>query len=119
MASLINNLTNFADQTTTLQLPDGSSATMELIYNGTTERWIMNLTYGTFAAYGIGVCCYPNLLRQWMNIIPFGIACTTPDQTDPIAVNDFFTGRVSLYILTQTDIASIESTVFGTGSTQV
>jgi hypothetical protein len=113
MASQITNLTNFADQVTQLQLPDGSLATMELIYQGTTERWIMNITYGTFTANGIGVCTYPNILRQWKEILPFGIAFVTADQTDPFDINDFSTGRVSVYLLDQTDIATIESTVFG------
>lgn len=113
MPSLITNLTNFADQLTTLQLPDGSNATVEVIYNGATERWTMNVTYGTFAVNGINMCCYPNLLRQWQNVLPFGIACVTADQTDPVDINDFYTGRVSLYLLTQADIASINTTVFG------
>ncbi len=115
MPSLINNLTNFADQVTTLQLPDGSEAALELIYNGATERWTMNVTYApaNFAVNGVGLCCSPNMLRQWQNILPFGIACVTADQTDPVDVNDFYTGRVALYLLTQADIASINMTIYG------
>lgn len=113
MASQITNLTNFADQVTILQLPDGSTATMELIYQGATERWIMNLTYGAQIFDGIGICTYPNILRQWKEVLPFGLAFTTVDQTDPVNLNDFSTGRVSLFLLTQADVATIESTVFG------
>lgn len=115
MASLIANLTNFADQVTQLQLPDGTIATMELIYQGAPERWIMNIAYAplSFTANGIGLCCYPNVLRQWKEILPFGIACVTADQTDPFDINDFASGRATMYILTQADVATIESTVFG------
>lgn len=113
MPNLIGNLTNFADQLTNLQLADGSVASMELIFQGATERWIMNITYGTFIANGIGVCCYPNLLRQWREILPFGLACTSNNQTDPFNINDFASGRVLMYILTQADITAIETTVFG------
>lgn len=113
MASQITNLTNFADQITQLQLPDGTIATMELIYQGATERWITNVSYGSFTANSIGLCCYPNILRQWKEILPFGIACVTADQTDPFDINDFSTGRVSIYLLDQTDISTIENTVFG------
>lgn len=114
MASQIANLTNFADQLTGLQLPDGTQVTMELIYQGATERWQMNVAYPTlnFVASGLSVCCYPNLLRQWQEILPFGIACVTPDQTDPFDINDFASGRAVLYLLTPADIAAITIAVF-------
>lgn len=113
MATQITNLTNFADQVTQLQLTDGTIATMELIYQGAAERWIMNVSYGTFTANGIGVCTYPNMLRQWKEILPFGIAFVTADQTDPFDINDFSTGRVTVYLLNSTDISTIETEVFG------
>lgn len=113
MAKLLTNLTNFADQVTQVSLPDGSTATLEFLFNGTTERWIMNVTYGTFTANGIGLCCYPNVLRQWMNILPFGVAIASSTQTDPVTVNDFASGRVLVFLLDQDDMQTIESTVFG------
>lgn len=116
MPSLLNNLTSFADQVTVLQLPDGSTANMELIYQGATERWVMNISYDSFTADGIGVCCYPNLLRPWEKILPFGIACVSANQTDPFTVSDFSSGRVSLYLLTKADVSEIETTVFGGAS---
>lgn len=113
MASQITNLTNFADQQTQLQLPDGSTATMRLIYQGTTQRWAMNITYGTLTINGINLCTLPNVLRQWSHILPFGLAVVTADQTDPFDINDFATGRVIMYILTQVDVALIEAVVYG------
>lgn len=113
MANLISNLTNFANQITLLQLEDGSAVTLELIYQGTTERWIANVSYGTRAFNGIGICCFPNIMRQWRNVIPFGIACTTADQTDPVSINDFLTGRASVYLLSAADVLEIEALTFG------
>lgn len=113
MPSQITNLTNFANQEIILQLPDGTTATMGLIYHGATERWIMNLTYGTQEYNGIGICTYPNILRQWKDILPFGLMFATADQTDPFDINDFTTGRVSVFLLTQEDVALIEDTVIG------
>lgn len=112
MPYLINNLTNFADQLSILQLVDGTTANLELIYQGATERWIMNVTYGDLKYNAVGVCCYPNLLRQWKNILPFGIACVSNNQTDPFDINDFSSSRCQLYILTADDIKTIESTIF-------
>lgn len=113
MATLISNLTSFADQTSLLRLSDGSVVTMELIYQGASERWIMNLSYGTHVINGIGVCCLPNIIRQWRNVLPFGIACVTNDQTDPFDISDFANGRALLYLLTQEDVTEIESSIFG------
>lgn len=108
----ITNLTNFSDQVTQLQLPDGTIAEMELIYHGATERWIMNVAYNGKIINGVGLCCYPNILRQFENILPFGIACTTNDHTDPFDINDFSTGRVSMFLLTTDDIAAINASVY-------
>ena len=113
MASLINNLTNYADQVTVVQLSDGSSASIEFIFNGTTEAWTANITYGNTTINSLGLCCYPNILRQWRNIIPFGLAIVTTDQTNPFDINDFASGRVLVYVLTQAEVAEIEATVFG------
>ena len=113
MANLIDNLTNFADQATVIQLPDGTTFDLELIYHGATERWIMNVYYGNKIANGIGVCCFPNLLRQWALVLPFGIACIADNQVDPFDIDDFSSGRVQLYVLTLDDIANIENVTFG------
>lgn len=113
MPNLINSLTNLGDQVTQLQLSDGTIATIELIYQGATERWIMNLIYASKSYNGIGLCCYPNVLRQWYKILPFGIACVTNNGTDPFDINDFSSGRVLMYLLTQEDVNEIELTIFG------
>lgn len=111
--TLIDNLTAFAYQQTTIVLADGSSAVLELRYSGAAQRWFLNVTYGAEVHYGIGLCCHPNILRQWKNVIPFGISCVTTDQTDPFNPNDFATGRVSLYLLDAADVQQVESLIFG------
>ena len=115
MASQITNLTNFADQVTVLQLADGSTASLELIFNGTTGRWVMIVTYPTlnFNTGLLGACCHPNILRQWRNIIPFGLSFVTAGQTDPFNINDFLNQRVLVYLLNAADVLTVENTVFG------
>lgn len=120
----INNLTDQADQLTRLILADGSLVNVELIFTAATARWIMNVTWpappagsitlpeGTFQANGIGIAVMPNLLRQWREVIPFGIACLTTDGADPVNVDDFITGRAQLYLLSETDVAAVETGVF-------
>lgn len=109
----IDNLTTSAAQQTTLLLPDGTAATITLHYHGATERWVMDVTYGTHTINGIGVAFHANLLRQWESILPFGIACITADQTDPFLLEDFSNGRANLYLLSPADVVLVERTVFG------
>lgn len=113
MANQLNNLTNFANQTTTLQLPDGTTANLTLIFNATAERWVVNLVYGDLTINGLGLCCSPNSLRQWKNILPFGLACTTNDQTDPFTIDDFSEERVRLFLLDEDEVALMETQIFG------
>lgn len=111
--TVIDNLINYANQVATLILPDKSTAQLALLYNNSTQRWTWSLVYGSTTINGQNLCCHPNILRQWLNVLPFGISCVTADQTDPLYVTDFFTGRVTLYLLTAADVQTIERNVFG------
>lgn len=110
--TLIDNLTNFANQQTTLILDDGTTVDLVLLFNAATDRWVMSVTYLDKIIESLGLCTLPNVLRQWMNVLPFGIACVTADQTDPFDINDFSTGRVKLYLLTAADVAQIETKIY-------
>lgn len=109
----IDNLTKSASQQTTLLFADGTAASLLLYFHGATERWAMDITYGTHTIRGIGIGFHPNTLRQWKNIFPFGIACITADQTDPFLIDDFLTSRANLYLLNSADVLLVERSVFG------
>lgn len=108
----IDNLTDFANQQTVLILDDGTTAAVDLVFHGGTERWIMSVEYLGRSYNGIGLCDHPNILRQWKNTLPFGLACVTADQTDPFNVNDFSTERVKMYLLNAADVLQVETDVF-------
>ena len=52
------------------------------------------------------------MLRQYRNIIPFGIACLTASGLDPYTVDDFQNQASNLYLLTAEDVAGIEAELF-------
>ena len=108
----IDNLTNFAYQQTVLILEDSTSAIVTITFNGATERWTASIEYGSHTFNGIGLCTHPNILRQWKNILPFGLSIVTADQTDPFDINDFSDGRVSLYLLNEADVQQVETDVY-------
>lgn len=111
----IDNLTDAADQTSILILPDNTAASLRLHFRPRTQRWTADVAYAAknFQANGINVCCFPNIMRPWRGILPFGVAFVTADFTDPFQISDFATGRVAVYLLTADDVAAVETQIIG------
>lgn len=113
---LIDNLSDAADQQTALQLSDGSTAILELIYRGSTKRWTYSFTHSAFpngADNGQMLCVHPNILRNFKHLIPFGLSVVSTDGGDPVSIEDFASGRIKLYLLDAADVAFVESTFYG------
>ena len=111
---LISNLDDEADQITNVVLDDGSVVQFEFIYKPTIERWMMNVTHPDLTVYLLNLCAGPNVLRDWRNVIPFGLACVSTDGADPFYIEDFASGRITLYVLSASEVAAVESTVYQT-----
>ena len=112
----IDNLSDAADQLTTLQMPDGSVGTLELFFLGATNRWSFNFTHPQFPAGALNgqmLCVHPNILRNFKNILSFGMACLSQNGTDPVDIEAFASGRTSLYLLDAADVAAIEQDIYG------
>lgn len=111
----LNNLSDDADQLLTVALVDGSLAVLEFIYRPTIQRWSLNISHptlpGTGTINGFNVCLGPNILRQWKNLIPFGIAVTSTNGLDPLQSTDFKNGVVSVFILSAAEVAQVESDI--------
>lgn len=104
MAVQITNITDAPNQTQTLILPNGNSFTLTLYYIDLQYGWfITNLTYGTFILNSVRVTNNPNMLYQWQNLIPFGLACFSPSLREPTQLQDFASGASNLYVLTQAE----------------
>lgn len=102
----IQNLTDDSRQSQSLVLPDGTSIDISIYFVPMQYGWfITSLTYGTFELDGIRICNSPNILYQWRNQIPFGLACISFDDREPSQQQDFITGASSLYILTQDEVS--------------
>lgn len=109
---LINSLTNDSFQNFNLTGIPGVQIQVLLKFLPRVQRWFMDISYGTFQANGIGVVSSPNLLRQWKNIIPFGIACINVNGLDPYAIDDWVNGASSFLLLDSVDVANVEQQFF-------
>lgn len=104
-------LSNDADQLAFAPLSDGSLLQLEFIYRAGIQRWSLNVTHPLLTLVGVDLCLSPNILRQWRNQISFGIAVTSYDGYDPVDINDFTDGRISVYILSAAEVSEVESTI--------
>lgn len=114
---LLQTLTNRPAQRVDVMLADGTIFSLTLYYRLSVQRWMFDVAYKSFVSNGMSLCVHPNILRNWRQVIPFGLAILSSDGADPFNVEDFINGRISLYVLDQTldntDVDDVEREVFG------
>lgn len=108
----INKITNDPSQQLTLTGISNLTISMTLQFCPRTETWIMGIDDGTNLIEGISVVSSLNILRQWQNIIPYGIACVCASGLDPYRVGDFASQFANLYLLNSDDVIEIEADWF-------
>lgn len=102
---LIQQLTSDPLQSQNLVLPDGSQLTLTIYFSPMQLGWfITSLIYGAFTLNGLRITNSPDMLYQFKNEIPFGLACFTKGNREPSQQQDFSSGASSLYILTSAEV---------------
>lgn len=113
---VVNQITSDALQTQNLVLPDGTTIVMTIQFVQQQYGWFFNsLAYSptNFLITGIRVCNSPNLLHQFRNLIPFGLACYSVNDREPQLIQDFSSGASTLYVLTAAEVAAYASFLNG------
>lgn len=106
---LINIVTNNPLQSQTLILPNGNPMSLTMYFIPLQYGWfITSLTYQDFTLNGLRICNSPNMLSQWQNIIPFGLACYSTQSREPTQQNDFVSGANLLYILSEPEVTEVQ-----------
>lgn len=99
---LITQITDAPLQSMNLVLPDSSIVQMQIYFIPMQQGWfIRSLIYNTFQINGFRITNNPNLLLQFQNQIPFGLACFSTANREPSLQQDFSSGASLLYILDQ------------------
>lgn len=105
-----------ACQTQTLVLPDGTSIRLTMYYAAMQLGWfIQNLIYGNFQVQNLKMVTSPNILIQFVNQIPFGLACFTSDGLESTQQQDLFSGYATLYVLSQAEVEEVLELISGSG----
>lgn len=105
---LLSNLTDAADQLMTVPIEDGSLAQLEFFYRPGIQRWSLNISHPLLVVQGVNLALSPNILRQWKNLIPFGIAIDSTIGLDPMNPQDFLNSISLAYMLSAAEVQQVE-----------
>lgn len=113
----ITELTSEPKQIQTLTLPDGTDVVLSIEYKPMQSGWfIESITHENWVARNLRIVTSPNMLRQYKNQIPFGLACFVTDGHEPVLQEDFSQARAQLFILTAEEVDDYEEILSGEAS---
>lgn len=102
---LINQVTDATTQRRNLVLEDGTSLDLEVQFVPLQGGWFINeLSYLGFTLRGVRIGNNLNILNQYRNLLPFGLACVTDLEREPSLQGDFLSGEFKLFILTAEEV---------------
>ena len=108
----IDGLTSQPKQQFTIPLTDGSRVSAFMEYRNQQTGWFLDLTWQDWTLNGLRVFASPNMLRQWQDVIPFGLAVLTTGNEEPLNSTDFADGTATMILLEGIDITLINESAF-------
>lgn len=109
----ITNISNKPKQQFSFQTSDGKILTIWLYYISNQIGWFFDLEYDGIKSNCHRVTNSPNIIREKQNIYPFGVGCSVSDGEEPWLLDDFASGRATLYLMTKEDVKIIERSLYG------
>jgi hypothetical protein len=109
--NLITGITAQPNQQTAVILPDGTRLVIQLLYSTQQMGWFfasLNWNNGQWQEGARRIVNHGNMLRQYKDILDFGIACFTVGNREPTNIQDFYSGTSKLYILTPQEVKDFE-----------
>lgn len=115
----ITTITDSPYQTAVFKLENGQPLLFTIRYSYQQKGWYYSFTYGSYTINNRRVINSANMLSQIKNIIPFGLACLMTDLYEPVFIEDFMSGRATLYTLNPTDVALVETSIANLALTKI
>jgi hypothetical protein len=110
--TIVTGITSQPKQQLSLVLDDGSTVTALLEYRPQQIGWFADFTWGSWIARGVRLTSSPNMLRQYRQVIPFGLAIIMANNVDPLNVADFADGSATVFLLNPEDVQLVEDSAF-------
>ena len=107
---LIREITQEPRQKHTVPIDGYDPVVLILEYKESQSGWFMSLSWGeSFAINNMRVQTAENILRQWRNVLPFGIMVLTKNKQDPMLIDDFESANAELFFMTQDEVTLVEA----------
>lgn len=114
--NVVNGLTDAPAQVVGIPLEDGSRVVLTLNFRPQMNGWFFDLQWpGVLTPFTVRnrrLVVAGNLLRQYREIIPFGIAVFSVDNGDPMTQNCLADGTVTVVLLSASDVTDVEARVY-------
>ena len=108
----VTTLTGYPNQIHKLLLENRETADFRLYFYARQYSWYYDITYKDITIKGSKVVLTPNSLRQFKNILPFGLAFYSDSFVEPFKLDDFVSGRIKMGILNKDEVQEIESEMY-------
>lgn len=115
--TILTGITEQPNQQIDLRLEGGGRAKLTLNYRVQQTGWFLDVVWlrtggDPVSVLGLRVVTSPNLLRQYQNVFPFGLAVVTEGNAEPVTVRAF-ADQTSRFLLLDADgVGQIEQEVF-------
>lgn len=106
-------LTDLPKQSIKMQVENGDIVKVSFYYKENQQGWFFDIEYNNFSCKTTQLTNCPNIIRQFQNVLPFGISCSVNDGGEPWFLNDFLTGRVRVFLLNEDEVNYIGQQIYG------
>ena len=108
----ITEITEEPKQKHLLDIAGYEPAALYLEFRPNQNAWFFGLEWQTFATYNIQLTKNYNILRQFKNVIPFGIIIYTKSGQDPMTDDAFSSGDAQFFLLTASEVIELEAALY-------
>lgn len=95
-----------------VQIEGGDIAIFNFYFLQSQIGWFFDITYDNFKSTGLRLVNSLNVLSPYFNILRFGLAVEVPDGAEPYFLDDFISGRVNLYVLSENEVKELEGIAY-------
>ena len=107
----VNSLASEPKQEIVMQI-DNLRIPFYFEYKSNQLGWFFGFEYNGQKYQNIRLTTSYNILRAYRTWLPFGVACITIDGLEPMDLDDFATGYASVFILTKSDVNTVEGNYY-------
>lgn len=102
-------MTEYPLQKKTLSLPDGNQVELTFYFIDMQKCWVIKeLLYNDLIINNITLVTNPNILREFKNILPFGLLVSCAEGRDPQFIGDFSSDACEIFILSKEECLMYE-----------